>query len=69
MAKKHNQKSKKKHLEKVGKQTKWAPFWAVMRKFGNGKKVHPSSITHVKRSWRIRKLKFKPRRAVKNYLG
>lgn len=61
--------SKKRHLGKAGKQTKWAPFWAVLKKFGKGKKIHSSSITHVKRSWRRNKLKIKPRTAKKNYLG
>ena len=69
MARKHNSKSKKQHLEKAGNHTKWAPFWAVLRKFGTGKKVHPSAITHVRRSWRTRKLKIKPRRIKKNFLG
>lgn len=69
MVKKHNQKSKKVHLEKFGKQTVWAPFWAVLRKFGPGKKIHPSAITHVKRNWRIRKLNLKPKRIKKDYLG
>ena len=69
MARKHNRKSKKRHLEKAGKHTKWAPFWTVLKKFGQGKKVHPSAITHVKRNWRIRKLKIKPRKTKKNYLG
>ena len=64
-----NRSSKKRHLEKAKKQTKWAPFWTVLKKFGKGKKVHPSSITHVKRSWRRSKLKAKPRTARKNYLG
>jgi ribosomal protein L39E len=62
-------KSKKRHLEKAGKQTKWAPYWAVMKKYGKGKSVHPSAMTHVKRSWRTRKLKIKPRRIKKNFLG
>jgi len=66
---KHSRKSKKQHLEVAGKQTKWAPFWAVMRKFGKGKRVHPSTITHVKRSWRTRKLKIKPRSIRKDFLG
>lgn len=61
--------SKKRKLEKATKQTKWAPFWAVVRKFGPGKKVHPSVITHVKRSWRLRKLRIKPRKLKKDYLG
>ena len=61
--------SKKRKLEKANTHTKWAPFWAVMRKFGKGKKAHPSGITHVKRNWRLRKLKIKPRRIRKNQLG
>ena len=61
--------SKKRHLAKVGRQTKWAPFWTVLKKYGKGKKIHPSAHTHVKRNWRVRKLKMKPRRAKKNYLG
>ena len=61
--------SKKRHLAKAGKHTKWAPFWAVLKKFGQGKKVHPSAITHVKRSWRRKKLKIKPRKVRKDFLG
>ncbi len=61
--------SKKRHLAKVGKQTKWAPFWTVLKKYGKGKKVHPSAHTHVKRQWRTRKLKMKPRRDHKTNLG
>jgi ribosomal protein L39E len=69
MVKKHNSKSKKRHLEKAGKQTSWAPFWTVVRKFGPGKRIHPSAITHVKRNWRHRKLKIKPRGMRKDFLG
>ena len=61
--------SKKKHLDKARGQTKWAPFWAVLKKFGKGKKTHPSAITHVKRSWQRTRLKIKPRRTPKSYLG
>ncbi len=61
--------SKKRHLDKAGKQTKWAPFWTVLKKWGKGKKIHPSAHTHVKRNWRIRKLKIKPRKDTKQYLG
>lgn len=61
--------SKKRHLDKAAKQTKWAPFWAVIKKFGKGKRVHPSTITHVKRSWRRQHLKIKPRTTKKSYLG
>lgn len=69
MVRKHNQLSKKSHLDVWGKRTKWAPFWTVMKKHGTGKRIHPSSMTHVKRSWRQRKLKIKPRRIHKNFLG
>ena len=61
--------SKKRHLDKAKKQTKWAPFWAVMKKFGKGKKVHPSSMTHVKRHWKRNSLKIKPRTMRKANLG
>ncbi|MBS3167292.1 hypothetical protein J4403_03745 [Candidatus Woesearchaeota archaeon] len=49
--------SRKKRLIKKGRQTRWAPFWAVPKKYGAGKKVHPGRITAVKRSWRRVKLK------------
>jgi len=61
--------SKKRHLDRAKRQTKWAPFWAVLKKFGKGKKVHPSSMTHVKRSWSRNSLKIKPRRMKKQHLG
>jgi len=51
------------------RRTKWAPFWAVLRKFGVGKRVHASSITKQRRHWRRTKLKIKPRRAQKKHLG
>ena len=47
---------KKKRLGKAASQTKCAPFWAVMKKFGKGRRVHPYRITHVKRSWRRTKI-------------
>jgi len=61
--------SKKRHLDRAKRQTKWAPFWTVIKKFGKGKKVHPSAITHVKRSWRRTNLKIKPRKMAKKHLG
>lgn len=67
--KKKMQSSKKKHLDKAGTHTKWAPFWTVLKKYGKGKKIHPSAHTHIRRNWRIRKLKIKPRRDKKQYLG
>jgi len=51
------------------RQTKWAPFWAVIRKFGKGKRVHPSQLTTVRRHWRRIKLKVKPRRTPNKHLG
>jgi len=61
--------SKKRHLDRAKRQTNWAPFWTVLKKFGKGKKVHPSKITHVKRSWQRNKLKIKPRTMKKKQLG
>jgi len=65
--KRRNQKKIK--LSKHGRRTKWAPIWVVLKKFGAGKRVHPSSITKIRRSWRVRKLKIKPRRTRKPHLG
>jgi ribosomal protein L39E len=60
---------KKIKLAVANRRTKWAPFWAVVRKFGQGKKVHPSQITKQRRHWRRTKLKIKPRRIHKNFVG
>ncbi len=60
---------KKIKLGVAERQTKWAPFWAVIRKFGPGKKVHPSQITKHRRHWRQTKLKIKPRRIPRSHLG
>jgi len=64
----------KKHQKKVKlavhtRRTKWAPFWAVLRKYGKGKRVHPSQITKQRRHWRRTKLKVKPRRLPNSHLG
>ena len=56
-------------MAKQGRRTKWAPFWAVLKKYGQGKRVHPSRMTRVRRSWRRTKLKIKPRRIKKKHLG
>lgn len=48
--------AKKQRLIKAGRQTSWAPFFAVIKKFGKGKRVHPSAMS-MKRSWRRNKLK------------
>ena len=61
--------NKKKKLVKKGRQTKWAPIWAVLRKYGMGKRVHPSSMTRYRRSWRRTKLHIKPRKIRKSHLG
>ena len=56
-------------LRKHGKRTKWAPVWAVLKKYGIGKKVHSSSMTRIRRSWKTTKLKIKPRKMSKKHLG
>ena len=53
---------KKAKLARAERQTKWAPIWVVLRKFGTGKRVHPSAITRYRRSWRRTKLHIKPRK-------
>ena len=60
---------KKKKLMKKGRQTKWAPVWIVLKKFGVGKRVHPSAITRNRRSWNRTKLHIKPRRQQKSHFG
>ena len=47
---------RKKRLISAGRQTKWAPFWIIPKKFGVGKRVHPSAATSKKRSWRRTKI-------------
>jgi len=69
MTKPKKQRQKKVKLATAGKRTKWAPFWVVIRKYGPGKRVHPSRITRVRRTWRGTKLKIKPRRIKKKHLG
>ena len=51
------------------RRTKWAPFWAVLKKYGLRKRVHPSQITKQRRHWRRVKLKIKPRRTPNSHLG
>lgn len=48
---------KKQRLVKKGRQTKWAPFWTIPKKYGTGRKVHPGRHTAVKRNWRRVKTK------------
>jgi len=60
---------KKSTLAKKARQSKWAPVWVVLKKFGMGKRVHPSAITKNRRSWKRTKLKIKPRKIRKSHLG
>ena len=60
---------KKLRLGKQAKRTKWAPFWAVPKTFGKGKRVHPSYLTRVKRSWRRTRIKTKLKENVKRREG
>jgi ribosomal protein L39E len=62
-------KKKKEILAKKGRQTKWAPVWAVLKKYGVGKRVHPSIMTKHKRSWRRTKLHIKPGKRRKSHFG
>jgi ribosomal protein L39E len=62
-------KNKKRILAKKGRQTKWAPVWAVLKKYGAGKRVHPSVMTKHKRSWRRTKLHIKPGKRRKSHFG
>ena len=52
-----------------GRKTKWAPFWCVVKKYGKGKRVHPSYMTRIKRSWRRTELRIKPFTARRQHLG
>ncbi|MEM0465941.1 MAG: 50S ribosomal protein L39e [Candidatus Pacearchaeota archaeon] len=65
----YRQYQKKIKLAKQGKRTRWAPVWVIIKKFGIGKRIHPSAVTHIKRHWRRTKLKIKPRKNDKRYLG
>ena len=62
-------KQKKEKLAKHGRRTKWAPVWVVLKKYGPGKRVHPSHTTRLRRSWRRTKLHIKPRKIKKSHLG
>ena len=61
--------AKKTKLASEGRKTKWAPVWAVLKRFGVGKKIHPSTMTRKKRSWRRTKLHIKPGKRRKSHLG
>lgn len=60
---------KKQKLTKYGRRTKWAPVWVVLKKYGMGKRIHPSATTRQRRSWRRTKLKVTPRKMRKSYMG
>ena len=60
---------KKATLAKKGRRARWAPVWAVLKKFGTGKKVHQSTMTRQRRNWKITKLHVKPRRQKKSHFG
>ncbi len=49
--------AKKRRLGKLGKRTKWAPFWIIPKIAGVGKKIHPSRFSAGKRHWRRTKTK------------
>ena len=61
--------SKKAKLEKKQRQTKWAPVWVVLKKYGIGKRIHPSRMTRNRRSWRRTKLHITPRKQRKSHFG
>ena len=60
---------KKTILAKKARRSKWAPVWVILKKFGMGKRIHPSAITRHRRSWRRTKLHIKPRKIRKSHLG
>lgn len=62
-------KGKKEQLTVKGRQTKWAPIWVVLKKFGPGKRIHPSATTHHRRHWRRTKLHIKPGKRRKSHFG
>ena len=62
-------KGKKEKLAVKGRQTKWAPVWIVLKKYGASKRVHPSETTHNRRHWRRTKLHIKPGKRRKSHFG
>ena len=49
--------AKKLRLARLGKLTRWAPAWIIPKKHRGLKRVHPSTYTTRKRSWRRTKTK------------
>lgn len=62
-------KGKKEKLAVKGRQAKWAPVWAVLKKYGVGKRVHASQMTRNRRNWRRTKLHIKPGKRRKSHFG
>ncbi len=60
---------KKIRLGKQNRRTKWAPFWVIPKATGKGKRIHPSYLTRVKRSWRRTQIKTRIKTNVKHRLG
>ncbi|MCL5018790.1 MAG: hypothetical protein M1416_03455 [Candidatus Pacearchaeota archaeon] len=60
---------KKSRLAVAGRQTKWAPVWVVIKKYGMGKRIHPSAVTAYRRNWRRTKLDIRPRKIRKWHMG
>ena len=58
----------KARLSKANTQTRWAPFWVVLKAKGKGKKSHPAAFTSTKRSWRRKKLDIKQGKYAKREL-
>ncbi len=44
----------KRRLIAAAKQSRWAPFWLMPKKYGlsRARKLHPSQLTRIKRRWR-----------------
>lgn len=63
---------KKTTLAVKGRQTKWAPYWAGLRKLKNNVRMarqKSMEMTKQKRSWRRTKLHVKPRKARPKHYG
>jgi ribosomal protein L39E len=60
---------KKAKLAVRARQTKWAPVWVIIKKYGAGKRIHPSAVTAYRRNWRRTKLHIKPRKIRKWHMG
>ena len=56
-------------IHKQARKTKWAPVWAVLKKYGAGKRIHPATMTKHRRSWRRTKLHIKPGKRRKSHFG